>query len=267
MIIDFHTHAFPDHIAYQALEKLQIAAKTRANTEGTVDSLIQSMDRAGITSSLICSIATRPGQFDNILRWSETIQSSRIIPLPSVHPDETDLREKLSLVKKKGFVGIKMHPYYQDFFIHEDRLNTIYETLIEEDLLLVMHTGYDIAFDFDDRVTPEPISRLIGNYPQLKFITTHFGSWSAWDEVEKHLIGKPVYIETSLALQSISREQAKRMFLAHPSDFLLFGSDSPWEDQKKSIGRIKSLHLDKELEEKILFRNAKKLLEQRRLNL
>ena len=36
MIIDFHTHVFPDHIAFQALEKLQIAAKTNRITSYNV---------------------------------------------------------------------------------------------------------------------------------------------------------------------------------------------------------------------------------------
>ncbi len=261
MIIDFHTHVFPDHIAFQALEKLQIAAKTKANTEGTVSSLLQSMDNAGIDSSVICSIATRPGQFDNILQWSEAIQSPRIIPLPSIHPDEKEIGQKLSLIKQKGFAGIKIHPYYQDFFINEARLAPVYESLIKENLLVVMHTGYDIAFDYDNRVTPLPIAELITRYPELKLVTTHFGAWSAWDEVEKHLIGKPVYIETSLSLQSISHEQAKRMFQAHPPEFLIFGSDSPWEDQKESIARIKALNLGKEMENRIFSENARRLLE------
>lgn len=260
MIIDFHTHVFPNHIAFKALEKLQAAAKTKANTQGTITSLLQSMDRAGIDTSIICSIATRPGQFDNILQWSETIQSPRIIALPSIHPDETAVEQKLSQIREKGFLGIKMHPYYQDFFLNESRLTPIYDSLIQENLLVVMHTGYDIAFEYDDRVTPRPIAELISRYPALKLITTHFGAWSAWDEVEKHLIGKPVYIETSLALQSISSEQAKRMFRAHPPEFLIFGSDSPWEDQKESIARIKALNLGKELEKRIFYENARNLL-------
>lgn len=261
MIIDFHTHVFPDHIAFQALEKLQAAAKTAANTKGTVTSLLQSMDRAEIAASVICSIATRPGQFDNILQWSEDITSSRIIPLPSIHPDEKEIDQKLVRIKEKGFVGIKMHPYYQDFFVNESRLNPVYESLVDQNLLLVMHTGYDIAFEYDDRVTPSPIASLIDRYPQLKLVTTHFGAWSAWDEVEKHLIGKPVFIETSLALQSITAEQAKRMFLAHPPEYLLFGSDSPWEDQKESIERIRALGLGKKLENRLFYENAQRLLE------
>lgn len=261
MIIDFHTHVFPDHIAFNALDKLQAAAKTKANTKGTVTSLLQSMDHAGIKTSVICSIATRPGQFDNILDWSGAIQSPRIIPLPSIHPDDTAIEEKLSLIRKKGFPGIKMHPYYQDFFLNESRLTPIYESLIKENLLVVMHTGYDIAFEYDERVTPRPIAELLSRYPALKLVTTHFGAWSAWDAVEEHLIGKPVYIETSLALQSISCEQAKRMFRAHPPELLLFGSDSPWEDQKESIDRIKALNLGKELEKRIFYENAGTLLE------
>ena len=104
------------------------------------------MDRAGVTASLICSIATRPQQFRSILDWSKSIRSDRIIPLPSVHPNAVDLREQLHIIHDEGFPGIKLHPYYQDFFIDDARLEVLYGSLVEYGLLVVMHTGYDIAF-------------------------------------------------------------------------------------------------------------------------
>lgn len=260
MIFDFHTHAFPDNIAKHAIPKLEAAANEKAHTNGTIQGLLESMDHADIERSLICSIATKPDQFVNILKWSQSVKSSRIIPLPSIHPADKEVNTKITMIKQKGFLGIKMHPYYQNFALNDPALTPIYESLIENDLFVVMHTGLDIAFTPDRRASPQEVLTITSRFPELKFVATHFGSWNMWDEVEDKLIGRPLFIEISLALQFLSTEQAVRMFKSHPSDYLLFGSDSPWEDQKTAITRLKNLGLPSLLEEKILFKNACQLL-------
>ncbi|MCS7180963.1 MAG: amidohydrolase family protein [bacterium] len=53
------------------------------------------------------------------------------------------------------------------------------------------------------------------------------------------------------------------MILAHPSDYILFGTDSPWTDQGETLNLFKKLKLPSELEEKILYLNAEKLLFQK----
>ena len=43
MIIDFHTHVFPDRIAASAIERLEKAINTTASTDGTLTGLLSSM--------------------------------------------------------------------------------------------------------------------------------------------------------------------------------------------------------------------------------
>ena len=84
MIIDFHTHAFPDALAHRAVAQLlSEAGEVRSFLDGKVSSLIASMDANGIEASVLCSIATKPSQFEPIFRWSQQIASDRIIPLAS----------------------------------------------------------------------------------------------------------------------------------------------------------------------------------------
>lgn len=260
MIIDFHTHAFPDKVAAQAIPALAKEGKVTACTQGTVDSLLTSMDRAGIRSSVICSIATRPAQFEPILDWSTVIQSPRLIPLPSIHPDDSDVVAKVFRLKDKGFSGIKMHPYYQDFFLDENRLNPLYQALSETGLMLVVHCGYDIAFPRIRRADPVRILAVQKRFPHLRLITTHFGGWDNWNEVEEMLIGKEIFMEISFSLAYLSPEQAVRMLNNHPADYLLFGSDSPWDDQLMAIQRLKTLKLNEDRLNRILAQNAARLL-------
>jgi predicted TIM-barrel fold metal-dependent hydrolase len=260
MIIDFHTHAFPDAIAEKAIPALEQVGKITAHTSGTTRSLLASMDDAGIQRSLICSIATRPEQFEPILNWSRSIRDERLIPLPSIHPDDPQLVEHVHTIHSMGFTGIKMHPYYQNFSLNEERLSPLYQALTETGLLLVVHCGFDIAFPRKRLADPAQILSLHRRFPRLRLITTHFGGWDLWDEVEEMLIGKNIYMEISFALQYLKEEQMLRMLNKHPQQYLLFGSDSPWTHQGQCIEQLRSLPLQEKLLTAILGDNALRLL-------
>ncbi len=260
MIIDFHTHIFPDTVAPNAIPFLEKQGDVKANLDGTKDSLLLSMEQAGIAKSVVCLIATKPSQFESIFKWSKEIASDQIIPFPSVHPADPDCLAQIEQIKKAGFSGIKMHPFYQDFIMDEKRLEPIYETLVEQQLIVLMHTGYDIAFPRHRLADPAKIIKVINQFPKLKMVTSHLGGWDIWDEVSQILIGKPIYMDLSFALESLEVHQAKEMITQHPAEYVLFGSDSPWAAQADVIELVKKLQLNPELEEKILGKNAHRLL-------
>lgn len=261
-IIDFHTHAFPDQVAVRAIPALEaeVEGEVKACHDGRLSSLLAKMDEAGIAQSVLCSIATRPAQFGPILEWSQSIASERIIPFPSVHPADPEAVSRISQIRAAGFAGIKMHPYYQRFTLDEERMWPIYQRIAAEGLILVMHTGFDIAFPRDPIASPARIIRVVERCPELKFIATHLGAWEQWEEVEASLAGRPIYMDLSYVLHLLPTADARRIILAHPADYLLFGTDSPWADQKTVIKELKNLGLPAALEEKIFWQNAVRLL-------
>lgn len=259
-IIDFHTHAFPDSLAQRAISALEHGADAKAFLDGRVQSLIDSMDSCGIEKSVVCSIATRPSQFEPILAWSKKIRSGRIIPLLSIHPEDPAYAQKIRIVKGEGFKGIKMHPYYQDFDLDDERMLRIYEICLKENLIIVMHTGLDIAFPGVRKATPEKILKVSELFPDLKFVSTHLGSWELWQEVESVLAGKPVYMEISFSLEYLDTEPVRDILRKHPKEYLLFGTDSPWTDQGNTLKLFRGLNLGQEFEGAVLSANAEKLL-------
>ncbi len=259
-VIDFHTHAFPDSVAEKAMMSMQAEADWKAVLDGRLSSLIASMDRAGIQTSVLCNIATRPKQYEPILEWSKQIRSPRIIPFPSVHPADPDAVRKVEQVADAGFVGMKFHPYYQDFDLDEPRMMPIYEALSRHRLITVIHTGFDIAFEWIDRAGPQRILRVLEQVPELRLITTHVGSWQQWDEVERYLLGKPIWMDISVSREFLGEERFRQMLLAHPADYLLFGTDSPWADQADMIAFLESLDLPEVTLNKMLYQNARRLL-------
>ena len=68
MIIDFHTHIFPDKIAKPTIDTLAVNSDAKAYTDGTRDSLVASMREAHVDLSVILPVVTRPGQFQSVNR-------------------------------------------------------------------------------------------------------------------------------------------------------------------------------------------------------
>jgi predicted TIM-barrel fold metal-dependent hydrolase len=261
--IDFHTHAFPDALAPRAMQALLAEAPgIKAYLDGTIADLLRSMDRTGIEKSVVCCIATRPEQFEPILRWCGAIRSDRLIPFPSVHPGDPAGVDHLRQIRAEGFPGLKLHPFYQDFFADEDRMFSFYEEVIRQDLLLVMHTGYDIAFPRIRRADPQKLLGLAETFPGLKLVTTHLGAWQQWDEVRRYLLGRRIYMEMSFALEELGPRRARAMLLGHPDGYLLFGTDSPWTDQAGTLALLENLHLPQKKLHAILADNARSLLGQ-----
>jgi uncharacterized protein len=259
--IDFHTHAFPDELAERAISVLESAANWKAVARGTVKELLASMDRADVEASLVCAIATKPGQAKGILKWCGKIATDRLLPLPSVHPMDDDRAGWVDTFAQEGYRGIKLHPMYQDFVADEPRMDEIYAAASLHGLLVVVHCGCDIAYDpDDDRASPARFRRVIDKFPDLKLICTHMGGWRAWDAVSEHLIGTNVYLETSFSLADLGPEKGVDMIRRHGPDRVLMGSDWPWKTQASAIQDVQSLPLTEQEKQKILWSNAARLI-------
>ncbi len=259
--IDIHTHAFPDRLAPRAIESLQDKAPWQAVGDGTLSGLLDSMDDADIDMSVICMIATKPDQVSDIFRWCKKVRSERIEPFPSVHPAVKKPGKWVEKIAKAGFVGIKLHPMYQDFLADDPKMDEIYAAASDNNLTVTLHCGRDIAFgDDDDRASPARVAEVAGRFSHLKLLCTHLGGWNSWDDVEKYLLGSSVCLETSFAIQFLGNERAAGIIRRHGAEKVLFGTDWPWQNQRDEIERINALPLTNQQKRDILLKNAASLL-------
>jgi len=261
-IIDFHTHAFPDAVADRAIASLQVHADghTRAHLDGRVDSLIASMDAAGIDRSVICTIATKPEQFDGILRWCLSIRGERIVPLASIHPLANDVAAQVARVAEAGLAGIKLHPMYQHFVTDDPRLDRLYAAAAAAGLIVVLHCGVDFSAPGSDQAHPRRVAAVLEGHPGLTLVATHLGGWKAWDAVRRHLLGREVWMETSFSLGWMGDEEALAIIRAHGVERCCFGTDSPWAEQGEQVERFKRLPLTPAEQAAIFADNAERLL-------
>ena len=88
MLIDFHTHCFPDKIAERAIAKLSyVSGGIKPNTDGTLCGLLSSMDAQSVDTSVVLNIATNAHQQKSVNDFAASIKSDRIVPFGSVFPE------------------------------------------------------------------------------------------------------------------------------------------------------------------------------------
>ena len=76
MIIDAHTHVFPEKIAQKSIETLEKIGKQTAKIGGTAKDLIKSMENSGVDLSVVLPVVTKPEQFHSINRFAEELNKN-----------------------------------------------------------------------------------------------------------------------------------------------------------------------------------------------
>ncbi len=260
-IIDFHTHTFPDDLADRAIASLKANSPESINhTDGTLSGLLQSMENCGIKHSVVLPVATKPSQIPVINGNCLRLRSKHITAFGALHPQTPNLEQEIAFLKENNIPGIKFHPEYQNFYVDDNALFPIYEQLSAAGLIVVFHAGKDPGPFTCDHALPSSLKTVHKNFPSLRIVAAHMGGWKLWDEVERHLCGLPVFLDTSAVSDNISEEQFKRILNKHGADNILFGTDSPWFDQCQMTKWINSIDLSDSVKSRIFYENGRRLL-------
>ncbi|MBR2452936.1 MAG: amidohydrolase family protein [Clostridia bacterium] len=261
MIIDFHTHAFPERIAKMAMERLAYASGGLIpQHNGTLESLKTEMDKDGVNISVVLGIATNPAQQQNVNNFAAEINADfRFVGFGSVHPDAPDVFCELERIKALGLKGVKFHPEYQSFFVDDEKMKPIYKKISQLGLITVFHAGHDLGYSEPFHCMPENLERAL-KWFSAPVVAAHWGGAGCAGLVIKHLAGRDVWFDLSFGYGTIPKSFAQRIVDTHTPDRLLFGSDMPWHRPEWEMRLIESLDISKEDKEKIYCKNAQKLL-------
>ena len=280
MIIDVHTHTFPDALAATTIPMLEQKSHTRSWSDGTAKGLMDSMKTAGVDCSVVLPVATAPRQVvhinDRAAQVNERFAETGICSLGSMHPDFPDYRQELARLAEMGFRGIKLHPVYQGVAFDDIRTLRVLERAAELGLVVLSHGGLDVGFPGVEQVSPAMVRRALDQVGDVPLIMAHMGGWRNWDQVEQLLADTKVCLDTSYALGQVDalddgfygpedlpmmgEEQFVRMVRTFGYQRILFGTDSPWKGQKESVAQIRALPLSEEEKTAILGGNAQRVL-------
>ena len=262
MVIDFHTHAFPDAIAERAISGLvKSSGGLYPNcADGTVSGLLGNMKKFGVDISVVQPVITKVSQTKTLNEWARGICSDRLISFGGIHPDTEDYKADIDFVCSLGLKGLKFHVEYQNFVLDDPKMLRIYDYAFEKGLIVLHHAGFDPAYPPPYRSSPKQFANVAKEMRGGVLVAAHLGGQKQWDEVEEYIVGSDIYLDTSMGFGYYPREQFLRIVRDHGADKILFGSDSPWSRADEEISAIRSLPISDGDKEKILSGNAKRLL-------
>jgi hypothetical protein len=279
MIIDFHTHTFPDSISEKVVDQLGRVSATLPHTNGSVGDLVHSMQKAGVDYSVNLPVMTSVEQVEKVnsklIKNMESYEKQGIITFSGMHPDYANYKEELKRLKREGIQGIKIHPAYHHMDLNDIRIMRIIGEASEQGLIVLIHAGIDIGIYDRNYASVKQIIQVIDEVQPEKFVLAHMGGWAGWKEVESDLAGAPVWLDTAFTFGKITPypnlpptpytcvlpdEDFIRLCRKHGIDKILFATDSPWQDQADYVKRIQAMDFTQDEKNKIFGENAKKIL-------
>ena len=300
MIIDFHTHTFPDKIAAPALESLKSSSESVAHTDGTNSGLAISMAESGVDISIVLPVVTNPQKASSMncyaARMNEEFllsdRTSGIFSIGGIHPETPDIKAVLKEAAELGLKGIKLHPDYYGVMFNDIRIKRIIDIASEIGLFIITHAGMDIGLYPPICCTIDSILDVLRDVRPETLVLAHMGGWMNWEEVTVRLapvmkeynknasVGKGVYLDTAFSIGEIEwldpakhkdyhqmpDAQFAEMIEAFGEDRILFATDSPWAEQKDYVERVGRIVKDsfgekaESMLEKIYHKNAEDIM-------
>jgi predicted TIM-barrel fold metal-dependent hydrolase len=242
MIIDAHTHVWPDKIAPLALGGNRVPG-LEARGDGTVGGLTDDMARSGVDISCCLAIANEARHVDSVNRFVSGLGDEKHIPFGTVHVD-LSVEENLASLERHGVKAVKVHPLFQRFALDDRRLWEIFEAF-GSDYAVITHVGEGGDEFTNSLSSPTMIRDIARQFPDLRLMACHFGGYKLLDDAEEMLAGADVVLETSWppSLSTLRPERVRDLIRKHGAERIIFGSDWPMTSPAEEIRAIEGLGL------------------------
>jgi predicted TIM-barrel fold metal-dependent hydrolase len=242
VIIDAHTHVWPDKIARAALVGNPVD-KITARADGTVAGLMADMAVSGVDLSCCLAIANRPEQIERVNEFAAGLRSSSRYPFGTIHVGRS-LAENMDALRSNGIDAVKIHPLFQDFALDDPRLWDIFDAF-GEDVAVITHVGAGGDAHRNMLSNPGMIAAIVNQFPRLRLIACHFGGYKLFDQAREMLGGVDVVLETSWppTMATLAPELVRGLIRQHGAERVAFGSDWPMTSPADELRAVDALRL------------------------
>ncbi|MDR1014066.1 MAG: amidohydrolase [Coriobacteriales bacterium] len=256
-IVDAHCHIYPDKIAAKAVESVGRFYGLEMRGEGSVTNLLASQKQAGITASLVHSVALRAGNVQSINDFiaEQARLHPSLIGFATMHQDFEDVEAEVERCVALGLKGFKLHPDSQGVDADDPRLMRLYG-IIEGRLPLILHCG-DYRWDNSH---PRRIKEILHSFPRLVLNAAHFGGWSLYDLAVEYLEDENCFMDLSSASVYLGPRRTTELIRLYGADRILFGSDYPMWSPAEEVERFMGNDLSDAEREQICWHNAERFI-------
>jgi len=277
MIIDCHTHIFPDEMREDRKTFCNrdrgfssIYQDSKAKISG-VEDLIESMDRSGVERSVICGFSWSDRELVSLhnqyLMESASRYPDRLIVFISLHFSDPDWSgEELERRLKQGAKGVGEVAFYHRGMTSRDidSMNPVLRKMEREKIPLLLHTNELIGHTYPGKgETPlEIFYEFILSFPHLPILLAHWGGglpfYELMPEVSRAMAH--VYYDTAASPYLYSRRIYSVMREIVGIEKILFGSDYPLIGPRRYFKELEESGLSRRDREKILGENFLRII-------
>jgi predicted TIM-barrel fold metal-dependent hydrolase len=269
MIIDCHTHIFPEEVRKdrgafcKRDEGFSFIYRDPKSRMVGVEELIASMDESGIDRSVICAFPwSQPdlcSLHNQYLMASASRYPNRLIVFISVlfsYPDWS--AEELDRSLKGGAKGVGEVAFYRDEMAPQDicSMKPVLTQMEKRGIPLLLHTNETIGHSYPGkgRTPLERFYELILSFPNLAIILAHWGGglpfYELMPEVAKVMAN--VYYDTAASPFIYSRKIYAIAREIVGAEKIFFGTDFPLISPRRYFKELEESSLSKQDREKIL---------------
>ena len=256
-ILDVHCHVYPEKIAAKAVENVGEFYHVKMHGEGTVSHLLARQEEAGITTSLIHSVALRATnvQSTNDYIAAQARECPSFIGFATMHQEFENMEAEVERCIALGLKGFKLHPDSQGVNADDPRLMHLYE-IIEGRLPIILHTG-DYRWDNSH---PRRIKNILRTFPRLGMNAAHFGGWQQYDIAVDYLADESCFMDVSSASVYLGPRRTVELIRIYGPERILFGSDYPMWDPVEEVERFMQNKLTEDERKMICWENAERFI-------
>lgn len=278
MIIDIHTHLFPNNIRENRenyfLDEPAFALlyrDPRARMVGS-DEMIRAMDEHGVDISVVFGFPwlnpdTCRKHNDYILE-SVSRHPDRLKGFCCVNPYTQNADEEVRRCLEAGFCGVGELALYQQGGITRDavrRISPIMEQCRGKNLPVLFHTNEPVGHQYPGKSdnTLSQIYNLVKTYPDNTIVLAHWGGGLFFYNLLKKEVGgvlENVYFDTAASPFLYDPQIYRIAMELAGEDKIVFGTDYPLIPPERYYREIEEAGLADSAREKLLGANAAALL-------
>ena len=110
MVIDFHTHIYPESVAAKILPAAKKKLGITHPGTGSPEDLRVRMKSSGVDRSIVLPLAKGQDDVSSLNDWIQSITGDGLTPFGAIHPLMDGLVEELDRLATQGIRGVKIMP-------------------------------------------------------------------------------------------------------------------------------------------------------------
>lgn len=182
---------------------------------------------------------------------------------------EEDLKNYKKWIKDDQIKGLKIYAGYEHYYPYDERYQKVYDTCIEFDIPVMIHTGDTFTEKGKLRFArPLNLDEVAVDNPDLKIVLCHLGNPWIQDAQEVIYKNKNVFADISGLVvgdfdhyfEKMMREKVAELInYAGEPKYLLYGTDWPISTMDSYLNFVAKLRIKREFRDMLMFKNAKNL--------